>query len=151
MTANRVLEMLRREENPVIPDPHIKWMSSSGSGWIAIWPNCWPTGPGKWSVYYCIWLHQLPGTAEQALVGIAYDGQDGRRVKERLCAPAGSQRRNDLLRREEFVSRGLDELPKIVEEAAQALIGRIQESFQLLGEAFRQALPEKWEQPDQPQ
>jgi hypothetical protein len=31
------------------------------------------------------------------------------------------------------------------------LIGRIQESFQLLGEAFRQALPEKWEQPDQPQ
>jgi hypothetical protein len=138
MTAERTLQSLRDERQPIIPDRLIEWKTSSGRGWIAIWPRHWPTGPSRgWAAYYCI-LFKTQGTIERIEVGLRFDPPNGPKVRELFLKLAGNANNDDntMLILSGFESRDLGDIDRQVEEATNKLITHVKDSFLLLEEAL---------------
>ncbi len=114
----------------------IRWDSSSGDGWIAIWPSSWPTRRGYYPVYYGIWNKAVSGTAEAVKIGIGFDKPDGARVKN-LFKDLALQRGCDLSSDQLVItSRDASELQARVDDGARSLLHLIQASRGTLENAF---------------
>jgi hypothetical protein len=83
-TAERTLQILR--DQSAVPGRQIEWARNDGSGWIAIWPRHWPTGPRRgWPAYYSV-LFETQGFTEKIKVGIQFDRLPGPSVRELFLA-----------------------------------------------------------------
>jgi hypothetical protein len=134
--AKRVLQSLRDERQPVIPDRQIEWESSSGRDWIAIWPRHWPTGPSRrYPGFYRI-KFETQGTTERVQVGIWFDPPHGSIVKG-LFLELSSETGPAMLEPIRSESKDLADLDREVEAGASALLGRVKDSFLPLEEALR--------------
>jgi hypothetical protein len=138
-SAERVLQLLRDDRRPVITGLHVEWESSKGRDWIAIWPRHWPTGPSRrYPAFYGIEF-KTQGTTETVKVGIWGDTPWRAKVKDLFIKQAvlASKDGQSMLELLPFESRDLGDLQKAVEDSANALVARVQESFDLLGTALR--------------
>jgi hypothetical protein len=142
-TAERVLEVLRRGDVTAGADRKVEWQSSGGtSTWIAIWPRHWPTRRGYYPGFYRISWKALPPDGDTIQVELGFDGTDGRKVQAALEQIAGPKAA-DLLASVQVTTKDLDDLDRNVEFAARSMVKLVVESFLLMEEALRQALPQK--------
>jgi hypothetical protein len=139
MTAARVLQLLGTEA--ISPGRQLEWKSKPTSNWIAIWPDHWPTKPGKWVVHYEILPTSPQGAYEGVSIGISFGQANVRMFFKDLADKSGAQT-SRLLHRDPEVAKEINDLERVAESAAVALVTRVKESFELMEAALRLAFPE---------
>jgi hypothetical protein len=118
----------------------VEWTSSSGVGWMALWPRHWPTRPGYYPAYYGMWFDPA-GRRDAIKMNIGFNTPDGPNVRRRYAEVVGGDK---SIAPVEVEARGPESLAMATREGVTKLRALIDASIVLVERAYREAVPEGW-------